>query len=87
MARYVLNKQNESLGYGVKNATYLPEITNPLFNAFGRGGIVPIVVWNVFQTGNLWVNPSLPVIGLPGVQAGQAALQPLLDTRRGVNGL
>lgn len=87
MARYRANLEIEALGYGAKPYAYLPDFANPLFNAFGRAGIVPIMNWQITQAGNLWVNPSLPVIGLPGVQAGQAAMQPLLDTRRGVNGL
>ena len=87
VANYVFNYQNESLGFGAKIATWLPDFVNPLFNAFGRGGIVPIRRWDICEGANLWVNPSLMVIGLPGVQAGQAILQPLLDTRKGVNGL
>lgn len=81
------NVENQSLGYGVKTFAYQPGFSNPLFNFFGRMGYVPIMNWQITQGANLWVNPSLPVIGLPGVQAGQAVGQPLLDTRRGVNGL
>jgi hypothetical protein len=84
---YRANLQNQSLGYGVKTYAYLPDITNPLFNAFGTSGIVPLMRWDIYEGANLWVNPALPVVGLPGVQAGQAILQPLLDTRTGVNGL
>ena len=85
MARYRSNIQNHNLGYGVKSAAYLPDFANPLFSAVGTG-IFPIKSWDIYGA-NVWVNPSLPVIGLPGIMAGSAILQPLLDTRKGVNGL
>jgi len=72
-------------GYGANNVTYLPDTTNPLFNAFGRGGILPTFHWEVLQGAQMWVNPALRVIGNPGVLSAQWALQPLIDTR-GING-
>ena len=81
------NREIESLGYGANPYAWLPGFSNPLFNAFGRMGYVPIMNWQITHGDNKWVNPSLMVIGLPGVQSGQSIMQPLSDTRKGVNGL
>lgn len=72
-------------GYGANNISYLPDNTFPLFNYFGHGGILPSFHWNVVQGGQSWVNPSLRVIGNPGIANGNMVGQPVLDTR-GING-
>lgn len=74
-------QQIVSSGYGANNISYFPAFTFPLFNYFGRGGILPKRHWQIMQPEQLWVNPALMVIGNPGVQNGQMIGQPQLDLR------
>lgn len=84
--------QNCCLGVGANNVSYLADITQPLFSYFGTG-IVPGMPpakkfkWRIFQGEQFYVNPANRISGLPGVVSGQFAMQPLIDTRVGVNGL
>lgn len=72
-------------GYGANNISYVPGFSFPLFNYFGRGGILPTFHWNVIQGEQSWVNPVLRVIGNPGIQNGEMVGQPVIDAR-GING-
>ena len=84
------NVQNLGLGVGANNVTFLPDNQNPLFSYFGAGiipGLANRFRWRMTQPEQSWVNPALRVIGLPGVAVGQFIGQPLIDTRRGVNGI
>lgn len=73
-------------GYGANDISYLPGNSFPLFNFFGRGGILPTFHWGITQPPQFWVNPALMTIGNPGIQNGQMIGQPQIDTR-GINGV
>jgi hypothetical protein len=78
------------LGVGANNITYLPDTTKPLFSYFGTGiltGGFQGFHWKMLQGEAFWTNPALPVIGLPGIISGQSAMQPLIDTRSGINSI
>ncbi len=97
---FVRNSQNCCLGVGANNIAYIPDNMKPLFNYFGNGGIIPGLAgnkcgmawpsfrWQQIEGPQFWVNPALPVIGLPGIVNGQLVGQPLIDTRSvaGTNG-
>ena len=90
MGIFKRQSQNCCLGVGANNISYLPDTTNPLFSYFGAGiltGGFKHFHWRMLQGNAFWVNPALPVIGLPGIVSGQSAMQPLIDTRMGVNGI
>jgi hypothetical protein len=81
---FLRNAQNNSVGIGAANVTTLPGYQNPLYNYFGIGGIVPRMKWQVTEPEQFWLNQSLVVIGLPGVNNGTFRAQGLIDTRNAV---
>ena len=80
---FVRNSQNCCLGVGANNVAYIPDTTNPLYNYFGNGGILPLFRWAINQPEQFWVNPVKRVEGLQGVIGGRMAMLPLTDTRGG----
>lgn len=80
------NQVIEQNGYGVKPWAWLPAFTNPLFSYVGAG-LFPTFRWQIYHRDPAWVNQSVPITGAPGIQTGSVVLQPLLDTRAGINGL
>lgn len=69
---------------GAMQYAFLPTLQNPLYTLFGGGTpnrqqLMPLQPEQVFY------NQAQRIDGLPGVVAGQMAMQPLLDTR-GVSG-
>lgn len=69
---------------GAEQYAFLPGFTLPLYTLPGPGTPYSFC-WNVTQPEQVYYNQAQRYDGLIGVQAGQIALQPLLDTR-GVSG-
>lgn len=78
------NSQNDSLGVGANNVSYLMDTTKPLFSYTGAGiipGVLPNFHWNVVQGHASIQDQNSRLSGLPGIVQGQYFGAPLVDTR------
>lgn len=83
---FLRNSQNDSLGVGASNVSFIPDTPLPLYDLTGRGGIRPTFNWQIAQPQQFWYNKANRLEGQQGVVNAQFAFQPLLDYRTGVNG-
>jgi hypothetical protein len=65
-------------GIGAGAAIFLQHFQNPLYLVRGPGR-VPVSSLRVLQRPQVYFLPTVTVVGVGGVQAGQIILQPLTD--------